>query len=44
MRSAQQMGRGVCVGMERSEYVGRGHAVQGFEDKEKDFVVHAALN
>lgn len=28
-----------CAGTEKTEYVGRGHAVQGFPDKEEDFVV-----
>lgn len=32
-----------CEGMEKSECVGRGRAVRGFEDKEKDFVVCAVL-
>ncbi len=30
--------------MEKTEYAGRGHAVQGFKDKEKDFVVYTVLN
>lgn len=36
-RRADGQGR---VGMERREYAGRGHAVQGHEDK-KDFVMRA---